>query len=193
MWKDEIREILMDIPDIHKVVKRLEKERSSYVHAANSIIIVAALISTVTFTVFLTPPPGYLDTPGISVYAFYIYNSLSFFSALSTLLIGASVTRPVLRRTYIAVTMPLSRKLLFIANNLLCFSVAFFMSTFLTAGYIVFPIIKVYYFVSMTMAVLSSLTAALLVQPAVLTSWSLFLYCFSFISLVLGSLMLVQI
>ncbi|CAN5966900.1 unnamed protein product [Sphagnum jensenii] len=47
-----------------KVVKRLEKERETYVHAANSIIIVAALIATVTFAVFLTPPPGYLDAPG---------------------------------------------------------------------------------------------------------------------------------
>ncbi|CAK9872120.1 unnamed protein product [Sphagnum jensenii] len=87
MWRDEIREIVMDIPDIQKVVKRLEKERKTYVHAANSIMIVAALIGTVTFTAFLTPPPGYLDTPALNVHTFYIYNSLAFFFAILTLLI----------------------------------------------------------------------------------------------------------
>jgi len=132
----ELREIVLDIPDIQKVVKRLEKERETYVHAANSIIIVAALIGTVTFTVFLTPPPGYLDAPALSVYVFYIYNSLAFFSAILTLVIGSSVTRPQFRLSHIAVIVPHLRNLLFIAYSLLYFSVAFFMSTFLIAGYI---------------------------------------------------------
>jgi hypothetical protein len=193
MWRDEIREIVMDIPDIQKVVKRLEKERETFVQAANSIIIVAALIATVAFTVFLTPPPGYLATPRISVYAMYIYNSLSFFSAILTLLIGASVTRPQFRRTYIAVLMPLSRKLLFIAYNLLYFSVAFFMCTFLTAGYIVFQLDKVPYIVSAIMAVVTSVTAFLLARQAVSTpntSFNFFLYCFSFSSLIVVSIII---
>jgi hypothetical protein len=180
MSRDEIREIVMDIPDIQKVVKRFEKERDMYVQAANSIIIVAALIGTVTFTVFLTPPPGYLDTSRVSVYVFYIYNSLSFFSAMLTLLIGSSVTRPQFKRTYIAVIMPLLRNLLSIAYNLLYFSVAFFVSTFLIAGCIAFPPFKVYPNFSLIMAAISSFTvlttAILLVRPAVTTLKTIFYF-----------------
>ncbi|CAM6069020.1 unnamed protein product [Sphagnum tenellum] len=73
MWRDEVREIVMDIPDIQKIVKRLEKERATYVHAANSIMIVAAFIATVTFTGFLTPPPGYVNAPDMIVDIFHIY------------------------------------------------------------------------------------------------------------------------
>jgi ankyrin repeat protein len=155
MWRDEIREIVMDIPDIQKIVKRFEKEREAYVHAANSITIVAALILTVTFTGFLTPPPGYLDTPEKTVYTFYIYNTLSFLSAIAALLVGCSVTRPQFTHTYIAVQMPLLQQLLFIAYYLLYFSVAFFTSTFCISASIMFPPSKKYNIVSILMTSIS--------------------------------------
>jgi len=166
MWRDEIREIVMDIPDIQKVVKRLEKERETYVHAANSIMIVAALIGTVSFTAFLTPPPGYLDQ---HEHTFYISNTLSFFCAILTLIVGSSVTRPQFRRTYIAVRMPLLRKFLIIAYNLLYCSVACLILTFGTAGYIVSPPFKVYHISSVTINTICAsivlLTAAGLLIP----------------------------
>jgi hypothetical protein len=196
MLRDELREIVMDTPDIQKVVKRLEKERETYVHAANSIIIVAALIGTVTFTVFLTPPPGYLDTPSRNAYAFYICNSLSFFSAILTLVIGSSVTQPQFRRKYITVTMSLLRQLLIIAYNLLYFSLSFFMSTFLIAGHIVVQF-KVYVKVTDIMAVVSSYTVLaigfLLLQPVVSTRYNSYLvslYCLTFSLLVITLLSL---
>jgi hypothetical protein len=198
MWRDEIREIVMDIPDIQKVVKRLEKERETYVHAANSIIIVAALIGTVTFTVFLTPPPGYLDTGVVSVSAFYMYNSLSFSSAILTLVIGAFVTQPQFRRTYIAVEMPHLRKLVFMAYNLLYISVAVFMPTFFIGGYISFPF-KLYHIESIIIAIISTVivlgtASVLLLRRAVSTrNMFFFIYCVSFIVLNIVGLILTQI
>ncbi|CAK9269410.1 unnamed protein product [Sphagnum jensenii] len=174
MWRDETREIVMDIPDIQKVVQRLEKERETYVHAANSIMIVAALIGTVTFTVFLTPPPGHLDTLSLNSHAFYIFSSLSFFSAILTLVIGSSVTRPRFRRTYIGVIMPLLRKLLVIAYYLLYCSVACLMSTFLFAGDIVYPPFKIWHIPNGTIprifiAIVVGTTALLFTLPSMST------------------------
>jgi hypothetical protein len=91
---------------------------------------------------------------------------------------GSSVARPQFKRTYIAVTIPLLRKLLFTAYSLLYFSVAFFMSTFIIAGYIVFPDLKGGYNVSIVIACVSSIavamTAVFLVQPAVLIRYFFF-------------------
>jgi len=50
MRRYEILEILTDIPEVEKYLKRLYTDKNELVAAANTILVVATLIATVTFT-----------------------------------------------------------------------------------------------------------------------------------------------
>jgi hypothetical protein len=168
MRRDEILKILTDTPEIEKDLKRLYSERKELVVAANTILIVAALIATVTFAGWLTPPLGYspffgsasLDagapTPSgmypsfISVEGhptikiFWVFNSLSFFFAISALLTGLTVARPIKKETAIRTEMLFSRLQLVGAYMNLIISVVFAIGAFISAGFVVLPPIPSY-------------------------------------------------
>ncbi|KAH9572945.1 hypothetical protein CY35_02G178700 [Sphagnum magellanicum] len=168
MRRDEILKILNDIPEVEKDLKRLYTERKEYVAAANTILVVAALIATVTFAGWLTPPLGYspffgsasLDagapTPSgmypsfISVEGhptikiFWVFNSLSFFYAISALLVGVSVARPSKKEIAIRKVMLSLQLKLILAYNCLIMSVVFAMGGFICAGFVVLPPIHSY-------------------------------------------------
>jgi len=204
--RDEILKILMDIPVIQKDVKRFEKEIAMYTNAANTVLIVAALIGSVTFSALLTPPSGYSPFFGTAdldvgaptpagmyptfasvqghrrMLAFYIYDSLSFFFAIATLVIGSAVARPPVKPSYIGVTIPLLRRSLIGAYWLLYFSVVLFLYTFWIAGKIVFPPLRKYSNVHTIIFVIGLLvmmiTYIFLVQPSSLSSYRTLLFYF---------------
>jgi hypothetical protein len=164
MRRDEILKILTDIPE----VKRLEKERQTHVNAANTILVVAALIGSVTFAGGLQPPLGYSPFFGsanppvgapspVGMYpsfasvefhptmpVFCLFNSLSFVCAIAALVLGAAAARPPRTQVYTQLVLPRSRRLLRFAYSALYFSVTFALVTFVTVGLMVFPPIAVY-------------------------------------------------
>jgi ankyrin repeat protein len=168
MKRDEIVKILTDIPEVGKSVKRLYRDRQVHVDAANAILVGAALIASVTFAGWLTPPSGYspffgsasLDagapTPSgmypsfVSVEGhpimkiFWVFNSLSFFFAIATLMVGATAARPPQTHTYIGVEVRSLRTSLRLAYALLTVSVACVMGAFASAGFVVLPPIHSY-------------------------------------------------
>jgi ankyrin repeat protein len=118
MRRDEIVKILMDIPEVEKDVERLYRDRQLHVDAANAILVVAALIASVTFASGLQLPLGYspyfgsgnLDVgapipPGMYpsfasveghplMPTFCSLNALSFVFAIAALVVGAGAARP---------------------------------------------------------------------------------------------------
>jgi hypothetical protein len=165
MRRDEIMNILRDIPEVEKDLKRLYTDRQEHVAA---ILVVAALIATVTFAGWLTPPLGYspffgsasLDagapTPSgmypsfISVEGhptmkiFWVFNSLSFFFAIAALVLAVSVARPSNEKTAIRTAMLFLRRQLVVAYNHLIISVLFAIGAFISAGFVVLPPIPSY-------------------------------------------------
>ncbi len=168
MERDEIVKILTDIPEVEKDVKRLYRERQVHVDALNAYLGGAALISSVTFAGWLQPPLGHspffgsasLDagasTPSgmypsfVSVEGhpimkiFWGFNSLSFFFAIATLMVGATAARPPKKETYIGVVVQSLRTSLRLAYALLTVSVACVMGAFASAGFVVLPPIHSY-------------------------------------------------
>ncbi len=168
MRRVEIVKILIDIPELEKDVKRLDKEREMHVNAANAILVGAALIGSVTFAGFLTPPSGYSpffgsenlkvgapspagmypsfasveDHPSMPL--FYLCNSFSFYCAIAALMFGSAAARPARTPIHIGVMMPSLRWLLFYAYLCLNMSVMYFLGTFFFAGIIVFPSVQIY-------------------------------------------------
>ncbi|KAH9572940.1 hypothetical protein CY35_02G178200 [Sphagnum magellanicum] len=128
--RDEIVKILTDIPEVEKDVKKFGKERKTLVSAANTILVVAALIGSVTFASGVQPPLGYSPFFGsanlpvgapspLGMYPsfasveghpgmpyFCIFNSLSFVFALAALVMGAAAARPRRTQKYIEVVEP---------------------------------------------------------------------------------------
>jgi ankyrin repeat protein len=168
MKRDKIVKILTENSEVGKSVKRLYRDRQVHVDAANAILVGAALIASVTFAGWLTPPSGYspffgsasLDagapTPSgmypsfVSVEGhpilkiFWVFNSLSFFFAIATLMVGATAARPPGTDTYIGVEVQSLRTSLRLAYALLTVSVACVMGAFTSAGFVVLPPIQNY-------------------------------------------------
>jgi hypothetical protein len=166
--RDEILKILTEIPEVEKEAKRLYRDRQLHVDAANAILVVAGLISSVTFAGWLQPPLGYspffgsasLDagapTPSgtypsfVSVEGhpimkiFWVFNSLSFFFAIATLMVTATAARPPKKDTYIREVVRSLRLSLNIAYFRLTVSVACAMGAFASAGFVVLPPIHSY-------------------------------------------------
>jgi hypothetical protein len=166
MRMDEIVKILKAIPEVEKDAKTLSRDRQVYVDAANTILVVAALISSVTFAGWLQPPAGYspffesasLDvgapTPSgmypsfVSVEGhpimklFWVFNSLAFFFAIATLVVGAAAARPPkydkdIQKVYLRST--LSEAYCFLTFSIVCVTGAF-----ASAGLVVLPPIHSY-------------------------------------------------
>jgi hypothetical protein len=168
MKMDEIAKILTDIPEVEKQVKRLYRDRQVHVDAANAILVGAALIASVTFAGWLQPPLGYSPffgsaSPGagsptpsgmypsfVSVEGhpimkiFWVFNSMSFFFAIATLMVRATAARPPTKDTYIGVVVRSLRTSLRLAYALLTVSVACVMGAFACAGFVVLPPIRSY-------------------------------------------------
>ncbi|KAH8972070.1 hypothetical protein BDL97_02G175200 [Sphagnum fallax] len=168
MRNDDVVKILTDIPEVAKDVKRLYRDRQVHVDAANAILVGAALISSVTFAGWLQPPlayspffgsasldagapppsgmyPSFVSVEGHPIMKiFWVFNSLSFFFAIATLMVGATAARPPKKETYIGVVVQSLRTSLRLAYALLTVSVACVMGAFASAGFVVLPPIHSY-------------------------------------------------
>lgn len=161
----DIVKLLLERSDVREYVNGLYRDRQVYVDAANAILVGAALIASVTFAAWLQPPMGYSSYYGGSqvglpappntydVYAsleqhpnlqvFWVFNSLSFFFAIATVLSGAGGVLPI-RDGFIKDAVEKVRRALLWTSLLLAGSVIFVLGAFATAGYAVLPPIAKY-------------------------------------------------
>jgi ankyrin repeat protein len=169
MRRDEILKILTDIPEVEKEAKKLHTESQEHVAAANTILVVAALIGSATFASGLQPPlgyspffgsatlhsgaptplgwyPSYASVEGHSQMPYFcIFNALSFVLAFATLITGAAAAQPPRTKVYIEKVVLYLRKMVRFAYILLCFSVTSFLITFLTGVLMVIPPMALYF------------------------------------------------
>jgi hypothetical protein len=141
-------------------VDRLYRDRQVFVDAANALLVGAALIASVTFAGWLQPPLGYTPyydfsqpfpaPPGAyesyaaikqnpKVKAFWVFNSLSFFFAIATVLAGADAAMPSLDDAFIGRVVKSVRRSLIVASILLVMSVVCVLGAFASGGFAVLP------------------------------------------------------
>ena len=140
----------------------LYRDRQVYVDAANAILVGAALIASVTFASWLQPPLNYTETSyapssyspsslpkyadvehNVGLGVFWVSNSLSFYFAIGTVVLGACSVLPR-RRLFIKEDVVRLRRNLLVTSFLLALSVCCVLIAFGTAGHIVLmPIIKI--------------------------------------------------
>ncbi|KAG0602733.1 hypothetical protein M758_10G037100 [Ceratodon purpureus] len=138
----DIQKILMEKEVVRRYVEDLYRDRQVYVDAANAILVGAALIASVTFASWLQPPLGYGSLGYADVQhnrelrAFWIFNCLSFYFAIATVVFGARSVLP--RNSYfIKRSVEKLRKNLLVTSILLACSVFFVIIAFGIAGCIV--------------------------------------------------------
>ncbi|CAK9203085.1 unnamed protein product [Sphagnum troendelagicum] len=165
---DEIVKTLLERPEVPKYVDNLYRDRQVHVDAANAILVGAALIASVTFAGLLQPPLGYsaffgsasmeVGAPSPSgiypsfvsvaghpiMQIFWIFNSMSFYFAIATLMVGARAARPPKRTIFIGEVVRSLRTSLSLAYILLTISVGCVMGAFASAGFLVLPPILKY-------------------------------------------------
>ncbi|CAM6021482.1 unnamed protein product [Sphagnum balticum] len=151
IWK-----YIMERPDNRREVKRLTEERKVHVDAINAILVGTALIATATFAGWLSPPLGYSSPPGMDGLAFasveghpilekfWVFNSLSFFFAIATFMVGANVALPPGEDDYIGDVVESLRWKLTLAYSLVSAAVFFVIGAFACAGFAVLPPIPKY-------------------------------------------------
>ncbi|KAG0609886.1 hypothetical protein M758_7G021400 [Ceratodon purpureus] len=147
-----------------RYMDNLYRDRQVCVDAANAILVGAALIASVTFAAWLQPPLNYTlggesystvnpypgnnypkyadveDSVGLGV--FWIFNSLSFYFAIGTVVLGACSVLPR-RKFFIKQSVVKLRRNLLWTSRLLTLSVLFVLVAFGTAGVIVLmPVFK---------------------------------------------------
>ncbi|CAK9265558.1 unnamed protein product [Sphagnum jensenii] len=155
--RKQIEKLLMERAEVKDLVERLYRDREVFINAVNALLVGAALIATVTFAGWLTPPlgltayvppepspaspatsPHYLSLPQpTSVKVFWVSNSLSFFLAIATVLVCACAAMPSLR--YIGEAVKCLKKTLIVASTLFLLSVFFVLGAFASAGFAVLP------------------------------------------------------
>ncbi|KAI5069838.1 hypothetical protein GOP47_0016139 [Adiantum capillus-veneris] len=147
-----------NVQDIEAVLSRrneyyidsLYRDRQIYVDSTNAILVGAALIASVTFAGWLQPPLGVIDhyyngdIPYVAVRQvksmriFWVFNSLSFFSAMATVQAGAWGVFP-LRHANIGRAVNYIRRALMVTSLLMSLSVVCVLCAFAAAGFIVLP------------------------------------------------------
>jgi ankyrin repeat protein len=155
-----IEKVLLERPEVKDFVDRLYRDTQVFVDAANALLVGAALIASVTFAGWLQPPLGYTPyydfsqpfpaPPGAyesyaaikqnpKVKAFWVFNSLSFFFAIATVLAGADAAMPSLDDAFIGRVVKSVRRSLIVASILLVMSVVCVLGAFASGGFAVLP------------------------------------------------------
>jgi ankyrin repeat protein len=156
----EIEKVVLERPEVKDFVARLYRDRQVLVDAANALLVGAALIVSVTFAGWLQPPLGYIPDYDFSqpfpappqtpesyaavknhamVKAFWVFNSLSFFFAIATVLAGADAALPNLRDDFIGRRVKSVERALIRATILLVISVVCVLGAFASAGFAALP------------------------------------------------------
>ncbi|CAM6095928.1 unnamed protein product [Calypogeia fissa] len=153
---------LSEHPDVKAYTEGLYRDRQLFVDAVNAILVGAALIASITFGGWLQPPLGYQpyyeptylltgaappDTyasyasvgKNTSVQIFWVFNSLSFFFAVATVLMGACVVLPMLGKADLEVEVRRMRYVHVWTTLFLSLSVFFVLGAFIAAGFASLP------------------------------------------------------
>ncbi|CAK9258269.1 unnamed protein product [Sphagnum jensenii] len=161
---EEITNRLMERSDVKDFLERQYRDRQVFIDAANALLVGGALIAGITFASWLQPPLSYttdyqfpqssLGTPpGVfesfaavelhySLRLFWVFNTLSFFFAIGTVISGAKAAFPDLDTTFIVVALRSVRKELQWTSILLLCSVVTVLGSFVCAGFAVLPPIQ---------------------------------------------------
>ncbi|CAK9860712.1 unnamed protein product [Sphagnum jensenii] len=161
---DEITNRLMERSDVKDFLETQYRDRQVFIDAANALLVGGALIAGITFASWLQPPLGYTTDyqfpqsslatpPGVfdsfaavelhySLRLFWVFNTLSFFFAIGTVISGAKAAFPDLDTTFIVVAMRSVRKELQWTSILLLCSVVTVLGSFVCAGFAVLPPIQ---------------------------------------------------
>jgi hypothetical protein len=145
-------------------LERQYRDRQVFIDAANALLVGGALIAGITFASWLQPPLGYTTDyqfpqsslatpPGVfesfaavelhySLRLFWVFNTLSFFFAIGTVISGAKAAFPDLDTTFIVVALRSVRKELQWTSILLLCSVVTVLGSFVCAGFAVLPPIQ---------------------------------------------------
>jgi len=155
-----IEKVLLERSEVKDFVERLYRDRQVFVDAANALLVGAALIASVTFAGWLQPPLGYTPyydfpqpfpaPPGAyesyaaikqnpKVKAFWVFNSLSFFFAIATVLAGADAAMPSLDDAFIGRVVKSVKRSVILASILLVMSVVCVLGAFASGGLAVLP------------------------------------------------------
>jgi serine/threonine-protein phosphatase 6 regulatory ankyrin repeat subunit B len=162
--KEKFEEITNRLAERSDVKEFLERQYRDVANAANALLVGGALIAGITFASWLQPPLGYttdyqfpqssLGTPpGVfesfaavelhySLRLFWVFNTLSFFFAIGTVMSGAKAAFPDLDTTFIVVALRSVRKELQWTSVLLLCSVVTVLGAFVCAGFAVLPPIQ---------------------------------------------------
>jgi len=141
----EIKRLLMERSEVREFVDRLDKEKQLYVDYANGFLAAATLVATVAFASWLQPPQGYTNESDVAVKghptigAFVVFNGLSFFFAIATVLANACVTMPSPQRVFIGTVVEKVRKTFILPYIFFLLSVSCVLVAFTTAGFAVLP------------------------------------------------------
>jgi len=158
---EEITNRLMERSDVKDFLERQYRDRQVFIDAANALLVGGALIAGITFASWLQPPLGYTTDyqipqsslatpPGVfesfaavelhySLRLFWVFNTLSFFFAIGTVISGAKAAFPDLDTTFIAVALRSVRNELQWTSILLLCSVVTVLGSFVCAGFAVLP------------------------------------------------------
>jgi len=158
---DEIANILMERSDVKDFLERQYRDRQVFIDAANALLVGGALIAGITFASWLQPPLGYTtyyqfpqSSPGTPpttfesfaalelhyiLRLFWVFNTLSFFFAIATVISGAKAAFPDLDAIFIAEALHSVRKELQFTSTLLVCSVVTVLGSFVCAGFVVLP------------------------------------------------------
>jgi ankyrin repeat protein len=158
---EEITNILIERSDVKDFLGRQYRDRQVFIDAANAFLVGGALIAGITFASWLQPPLGYTTDyqfpqsslatpPGVfesfaavelhySLRLFWVFNTLSFFFAIGTVISGAKAAFPDLDTTFIVVALRSVRKELQWTSILLLCSVVTVLGSFVCAGFAVLP------------------------------------------------------
>ncbi|CAK9264898.1 unnamed protein product [Sphagnum jensenii] len=158
---DEIANILMERSDVKDFLERQYRDRQVFIDAANALLVGGALIAGITFASWLQPPLGYTtyyqfpqSSPGTPpttfesfaalelhyiLRLFWVFNTLSFFFAIATVISGAKAAFPDLDAIFIVEALHSVRKELQFTSTLLVCSVITVLGSFVCAGFVVLP------------------------------------------------------
>lgn len=150
---EHIKRALLECDDVSRYVGALYRDRQVYVDAANAILVGATLIASVTFASWLQPPLGYTTSyldlgpsssdinyvdveDNVPLRAFWVFNTLSFYFAIGTVVFGARSVLPRRQKFIKDIVVQLHKNLL-VTSILLACSVFFVIIAFGIAGCIV--------------------------------------------------------
>jgi ankyrin repeat protein len=161
---EEIANILTERSDVKDFLDRQYRDRQVFIDAANALLVGGALIAGITFASWLQPPLGYItyyqfhqSSPGTpantfeafaglemhySLRLFWVFNTLSFFFAIATVISGAKAAFPDLDTVFIVESLrSVRRELQWTAISLVC-AVVTVLGSFVCAGFAILPPIQ---------------------------------------------------